>query len=119
MRDRDWQAEVTLQQQRERKARAILGVLPGAGREQIRQAFRRASLASHPDTNPGEEQAEQRFGLVCCAYRFLTEGLACKELDEVELPPKEAGDVEYFLDNPWGYWCWWREKYFGEQGTGE
>jgi len=28
-----------------------------------------------------------------------------------EMPVAET-EGNYRLDNPWGYWCWWREKYF-------
>lgn len=97
------------------KARAILGVPPSAGRKEIQQAFRQASLATHPDTNPDDEHAMRRFNLICCAYKFLTQGEACRELDAEQPPPEAIPDGEYRLDNPWGYWCWWRDKYFGQE----
>ncbi len=34
--------------------------------------------------------------------------------DAKRLPDKELTDGKYRLDNPWGYWCWWREKYFNQ-----
>ncbi len=114
MPDRDWQAEIVGLQDRERKARAILGVSETAGRMEIRRAFRRASLTHHPDANQGDTSAAARFHLICCAYKFLTEGEACTALDELGRPPTTSVDGTYRLDNPWGYWCWWREKYFGD-----
>jgi len=114
MPDRDWQVEIALLQERDRKSRAILGVLEAADRAEIRRAFRRASLAHHPDANPQDASAAARFHLVCCAYKFLTEGEACPALDDLECPPSPYMDGKYRLDNPWGYWCWWRDKYFGE-----
>jgi len=111
MPDRDWQAEIARIQERDRKSRAILGVSKTAGRREIRRAFRRASLAHHPDVNGGDDDASRRFHLVCCAYKFLTEGEACAALDE---PSRPHTDGKYCLDNSWGYWCWWRESYFGE-----
>ena len=112
MQDRDWQAEIALLQERDKKAYAILGISETAGREQIKRAFRRACLACHPDKNPGDDQAKQRFHLICCAYKFLTEGDVCPQLDEAELPAEEFTAGRYHLDNPWGYFCWWRENYF-------
>jgi len=112
--DRDWQAEIALQQDRDRKSRAILGVSETADRAKIHRAFRRASLAHHPDANLGDSSAASRFHLICCAYKFLTEGEACTALDELGTPPATFTDGTYQLDNPWGYWCWWREKYFGD-----
>jgi len=85
-----------------------------ADRAEIRRAFRRACLAHHPDVNGEEDDASHRFHLVCCAYKFLTEGQASSALDEMDEPPQLQTDGKYRLDNPWGYWCWWREKYFSE-----
>ena len=116
MLEKDWQAETRLVRERERKARAILGVSETAGRAAIRRAFRQASLADHPDVNPANEEAARRFHIVCCAYRCLTEGESCAVLDQLEAPPEAAADSRYRLDNPWGYWCWWRDKYFDQRG---
>jgi len=114
MPDRHWQTEIVRMQDCDWKSRAILGVSETAGRRQIRRAFRRASLAHHPDVNGGDGDAARRFHLVCCAYKFLTEGEACASLDELDEPSRPHTDGKYRLDNPWGYWCWWRENHFGE-----
>ena len=114
MPDRDWQSEIALLQDRDRKSRAILGVSESANMAEIRRAFRRGILAHHPDMNHGDGNASYRFHLLCCAYKFLTESQACFVLDELDKPTPVRTDGKYRLDNPWGYWCWWREKYFGE-----
>ena len=114
MKDKDWQAEITLLQERETKARCILGVAEAAGPTEIRQAFRRLSLRHHPDVNGDDEDAARRFHLVCCGYKYLTEGEWCSALDELEDPAEPPPRGKYRQDNPWGYWCWWREQYFGE-----
>lgn len=114
MADKDWQAEIAMLQERERKARAILGVAETADMEEIRKAFRRAGLDHHPDVNGGDEESSRHFQLACCAYKFLTEGKACAELDELKSPPPELKDGEYQTDNSWGYWCWWRESFFNK-----
>lgn len=116
MPDEDWQADVRRRRRREAKARAILGVSETAGRKDIERAFRRLSLASHPDTNPGDEEAPRRFDMICRAYKCLTEGEACAALDDLEVPRGAPMDGGYRLDNSWGYWCWWREKFFGQHG---
>jgi len=106
-------------QERDRKSRALLGVSEAADKAEIRRAFHRASLAHHPDVNGGEGDASRRFHLVCCAYKFLTEGEACAALDELDEPDEPSGphtDSKYRLDNPWAYWRWWREKYFNPGG---
>jgi len=108
----DWQDQINRLQQRERKARAVLGVSENADLMEIRRAFRRACIVHHPDVNRGETKAADRFLLICCAYKFLTEGENCEALDRLDVPPKGTAEGEYRMDNPWGYWCWWREKYF-------
>jgi len=113
MPDSNWQADIALLQERTRKARAILGVPKSAARQEIRRAFRQASLAHHPDVNGNDEESLRRFHLACCAYKFLTEGEFCAALDELGSPPPELKDGKYQMDNPWGYWCWWRENFFG------
>jgi hypothetical protein len=110
--DRDWQAEIRLLQKREQRAREILGVPDSAGREEIKRAWRRESLKHHPDRNGGSAESHQSFVLINCAYRFLTEGLGCDELDSEQSPGPVLTDGKYRLDNPWGYFVWWRDKYF-------
>ena len=114
--ERDWQAEVALQQARDRKARELLGLGERAMRAEIRRAFRRACRAHHPDCRPGEKQPARQFHLIHCAYKFLTEGEACTALDELEDPAQPAARSGSRMDTPWGYWVWWRSTYFGDTG---
>ena len=116
---RDWQAEISLLQERERKAQAILGVSEAADKQDIHRAFRRASLSLHPDMSSGDVDSSRRFHLACCAYKFLTEGEACTALDELDAPPPLQTHGKYRMDNPWGYWCWWRACYFGTYDVGD
>ena len=115
MQDRDWQADLRLLQQRERKARQILGVSDSDSAEQIKRAWRKLSLKHHPDNNSNSMESHRNFILVNCAYMFLTEGKGCEELDAEHLPDKKLTDGKYRLDNPWGYFAWWQETYFGQE----
>ena len=112
MQDRDWQAEIALLQERERKAYAILGSPETSSRREIKRAFRRACLVCHPDKKRQDKDAKRRFHLICCAYKLLTEGYVCPELDEAESPAQELTAGKYRFDNPWGYFAWWRESFF-------
>jgi DnaJ-class molecular chaperone len=46
----------------------LLGLPPEAGREALRQAFRREALACHPDLHPGRPDLERRFKELSGAY---------------------------------------------------
>ena len=52
---------------------SILGVGRDATTEEIKRAFRRAARASHPDSNPGDPEAEARFREAAEAYEVLVD----------------------------------------------
>ena len=52
---------------------SALGVGPDASPEEIRGAYRQAARASHPDLNPGDTTAAERFKRVQLAYEVLGE----------------------------------------------
>lgn len=50
---------------------AVLGVERGASGEEIKRAFRIVARESHPDANPGDPAAAERFRLAAEAYEVL------------------------------------------------
>ena len=58
----------------ERERRAALEVLElaeGASEIQVKEAFRKLAKRHHPDSNRGDEAAEERFKSVSAAYEIL------------------------------------------------
>ena len=51
----------------------VLGVAKGADAEEIKKAYRKLALKHHPDHNPGNAAAEERFKLITEAYAVLSD----------------------------------------------
>ena len=51
----------------------VLGVPRGADEKEIRQAYRRLARQHHPDVNPGDEAAAERFKTINAAYEVLSD----------------------------------------------
>jgi curved DNA-binding protein CbpA len=51
----------------------LLGALPDDDADGLRAAFRRAAKASHPDVNPGDQQAAERFRRIVRANAILSD----------------------------------------------
>jgi molecular chaperone DnaJ len=62
---------------------ATLGVKKTATPEEIRKAFRKAARKYHPDVNPGDKRAEEKFKEISEANDILSDGKKRKIYDQV------------------------------------
>jgi curved DNA-binding protein len=60
-----------------------LGVPPEADDKAIRQAFRQLARKVHPDVNPGNKEAEEKFKTINEAYQVLSDAKQRKKYDEL------------------------------------
>jgi molecular chaperone DnaJ len=61
----------------------ILGVARDAAPDAIRKAYRKLAVKHHPDKNPGDKKAEERFKELAAAYAVLSDPEKRREYDDV------------------------------------
>ena len=84
---------------------AVLGVKRDAGQDEIRAAYRKLAKELHPDLNPGDKKAEEKFKDVASAYDILGDADKRGRFDRGEIDASGA-------ERP-------RERYYRDfQGTG-
>lgn len=61
----------------------VLGIDEKADAKEITRAYRKLARESHPDANPGDPKAEERFKEISAAYDVIGDAEKRKEYDEV------------------------------------
>ena len=51
----------------------VLNVQKGASSEEVKKAYRRLAIKYHPDKNPGDKEAEEKFKEATEAYEVLAD----------------------------------------------
>lgn len=69
----------------------ILGVANDASAEDIKKAYRKLAQKHHPDSNPGDHEAEEKFKEVSEAYATLSKPDQRKEYDQVRRVAAQGG----------------------------
>jgi DnaJ-class molecular chaperone len=84
----------------------VLSVKKDASQEEIQKAYRRLAKKLHPDLNPGNKQAEERFKDVAAAYNLLGDAEKRARFDrgEIDASGAERPQRHFYKD-------------FGEEGS--
>src|ERR1041385_779603 len=90
----------------ERDYYSILGLQRSASRDDIRKAYRKLARKYHPDINPGNKEAEEKFKDVSVAYEVLSDPKKRKLYDEFG----EAGLASGFDAEKARSYQQWREQ---------
>lgn len=82
----------------------VLGVPRTASADEIRKAFRKLAKANHPDTNPNNKPAEERFKQVSGAFDILGDADKKKKFDAGEIDADGRETMRGFGggQGPWG-----------------
>lgn len=119
--DPDFMEKFTRDLEARKAAAIILEIDELAGGEKLKKAYRTAAAKYHPDHNGNTPEANKRFILVKCAYELLAFDKPCdillREINTWPRVPEKDG--KYKLDNPWGHFLWWREKFFDSNEKNE
>ena len=69
----------------------VLGIGRGADEKEIKRAYRKLAKKYHPDINPGDKQAEQKFKEITEAYNVLSDSEKKKLYDQYGFEAFEEG----------------------------
>ena len=82
-----------------KKLYRALGLAPGASADDIKKAFRKLARQYHPDRNPDDAKAEERFKEINNAYQVLGDQDKRKQYDqmrdEILNGPKQRTDQQH------------------------
>ena len=87
---------------------AVLGVSKTASQSEIKSAYRKLAVKYHPDKNPGDKAAEEKFKKISAAYDVLSDETKRRQYDSYGSTSDYGSSSS---SNPYGSYGW------GQQGT--
>ena len=82
---------------------SVLGVQKGASKDEIKKAYRKLTKSLHPDLNPGDAKAEERFKTVSAAYDILGKDKKRGQYDRGEIDESGAEKAPQYSRQPHGF----------------
>ena len=89
----------------------VLGVEKSVTADELQKAYRKLAKKLHPDLNPGNKSAEEKFKEVAAAYSLLSdlEKRASFDLGEIDASGAERQHQPFYRDFAWSWFGW--QKY--------
>ena len=76
---------------------AVLGVPRSASEKEVREAFRKLARKYHPDVNPGNPEAEERFKEISAAHEVLSDKESRAKYDQYGDNWRSADQIEEMM----------------------
>ncbi len=83
----------------------VLGVSKTATQEEIKKAYRKLAVKYHPDTNPDDKSAEEKFKEIGAAYSILSDEAKRAQYDRYGTTESHAGN-----SNADPFWDWFGQS---------
>ncbi|MBR1403433.1 MAG: J domain-containing protein [Treponema sp.] len=82
---------------------AVLGVQKTATQDEIKSAYRKLAVKYHPDKNPGNKEAEEKFKKISAAYDVLSDETKRRQYDSYGSTSDYSSSAS---SNPYGAYGW-------------
>lgn len=93
----------------------VLGVEKTATQDEIKSAYRKLAMKYHPDRNPGDKAAEEKFKSITAAYDVLGDETKRRQYDDYGFGASNTYEQGYANANPYGSQYGWNSGTWGQE----